>query len=49
MPGAPLLGLPHRHQGGDLSAGAAVALFLLPILLAISIVVLRYAYRSEDA
>ncbi|MEJ2667597.1 MAG: sugar ABC transporter permease [Deinococcales bacterium] len=36
-------------QGGDLSAGAAVALFLLPILLAISVVVLRYAYRSEDA
>jgi len=36
-------------QGGDLSAGAAVALFLLPVLLAISIVVLRYAYRSEDA
>lgn len=36
-------------QGGDLSAGAAVALFLLPVLLAISVVVLRYAYRSEAA
>lgn len=36
-------------QGGALSQGAAVALFLLPVLVAISIVVLRYAYRSEAA
>ncbi|HKI57853.1 MAG TPA: sugar ABC transporter permease [Trueperaceae bacterium] len=35
-------------RGGDLSGGAAVALFLLPVLLAISVFVLRYAYRSES-
>jgi multiple sugar transport system permease protein len=35
-------------QGGALSQGAAIALFLFPVLLAASIVVLRLAYRRED-
>ena len=34
-------------QGGALSQGAAVALFLFPVLLAASILALRTAYRSE--
>lgn len=36
-------------NGGDLSAGAAVALFLLPVLLVMAIFALRFAYRSEQA
>mgnify|MGYP001027152133 CR=1 FL=1 len=36
-------------QGGALSQGAAVALFLFPVLLAASILVLRMAYRREEA
>jgi len=35
-------------QGGALSQGAAIALFLFPVLLAASILVLRMAYRRED-
>jgi len=34
-------------QGGALSQGAAIALFLFPVLLAVSIVALRMAYRRE--
>jgi multiple sugar transport system permease protein len=34
-------------QGGALSQGAAIALFLFPVLLAVSIVALRVAYRRE--
>lgn len=34
--------------GGDLSGGAAVALFMLPLLLAVSYGALRFAYRSQD-
>lgn len=34
-------------QGGALSQGAAVALFLFPVLLAASILALRMAYRRE--
>lgn len=34
-------------QGGALSQGAAVALFLFPVLLAASVLALRMAYRSE--
>ncbi|HET7850337.1 MAG TPA: sugar ABC transporter permease [Pseudolabrys sp.] len=34
-------------QGGALSQGAAVALFLFPVLLAASILALRAAYRGE--
>ena len=36
-------------NGGDLSGGAAVALFMLPVLLAASIAALRFAYRSQQA
>ncbi|HEX5327039.1 MAG TPA: sugar ABC transporter permease, partial [Acetobacteraceae bacterium] len=36
-------------QGGALSQGAAIALFLFPVLLAGSILALRMAYRNEDA
>lgn len=36
-------------NGGDLGAGAAVALFLLPVLLAVAIFALHFAYRSEEA
>jgi len=35
-------------QGGALSQGAAIALFLFPVLLAASILVLRMAYRREE-
>ncbi|MGH6777737.1 MAG: carbohydrate ABC transporter permease [Bradyrhizobium sp.] len=35
-------------QGGALSQGAAIALFLFPVLLAASILALRMAYRSEE-
>jgi multiple sugar transport system permease protein len=34
-------------QGGDLAGGAAVSLFLLPVLVAIAILVLRLARRAE--
>jgi multiple sugar transport system permease protein len=34
-------------MGGDLAQGAATALFLLPVLMAVVIVVLRVARRSE--
>jgi multiple sugar transport system permease protein len=34
-------------QGGALSQGAAVALFLFPVLLAASILALRMAYHRE--
>jgi multiple sugar transport system permease protein len=34
-------------QGGALSQGAAIALFLFPVLLAVSILALRMAYRGE--
>ena len=34
--------------GGSLSEGAAVALFIFPVLLAFSVLALRYAYRSEE-
>jgi len=35
-------------NGGDLGAGAAVALFLLPVLIAVAIFALRYAYGSHE-
>lgn len=35
-------------QGGALSQGAAIALFLFPVLLAASIAALRMAYRGEE-
>ena len=35
-------------QGGELSEGAAVALFLFPVLLAAAVLVLRMAYRREE-
>jgi multiple sugar transport system permease protein len=35
-------------EGGDLSGGAAVALFMLPVLLAVSYGALRLAYRSRE-
>jgi multiple sugar transport system permease protein len=35
-------------QGGALSEGAAVALFLFPVLLAAAILALRMAYRREE-
>lgn len=35
-------------NGGDLGAGAAVALFLLPVLLAVAIFALHFAYRSQE-
>lgn len=35
-------------QGGDLAQGAAVALFLLPVLIAIAIAMLRLARRSGE-
>jgi multiple sugar transport system permease protein len=34
-------------EGGDLGSGAAVALFLLPFLAVVTIITLRFAYRSE--
>jgi multiple sugar transport system permease protein len=34
-------------QGGDLSGGAATALFMFPVLLALSILMLRRASRAE--
>jgi multiple sugar transport system permease protein len=36
-------------QGGDLAGGAAISLFLLPVLVAIAIVFLRSARRAEVA
>ncbi len=35
-------------QGGDLAQGAAIALFLLPVLVAIAIAMLRLARRGSD-
>ena len=35
-------------QGGELSEGAAIALFLFPVLLAAAILALRIAYRREE-
>ena len=35
-------------EGGELSEGAAVALFMFPILLAVAILALRMAYRAES-
>ncbi|MGH7919789.1 MAG: carbohydrate ABC transporter permease [Candidatus Dormibacteraceae bacterium] len=35
-------------QGGDLARGAAIALFMFPVLLGISIVMLRFAGRSQN-
>lgn len=35
-------------EGGDLAGGAAVALFMLPVLVAVSYAALRFAYRSQD-
>ena len=34
-------------QGGDLAEGAAIALFLFPLLLAVAVVLLRVARRTE--
>jgi multiple sugar transport system permease protein len=34
-------------DGGDLGAGAAVALFLLPVLLVVAILMLRLARRID--
>jgi multiple sugar transport system permease protein len=34
-------------QGGDLAEGAAIALFLFPLLLAAAVVFLRIARRAE--
>lgn len=36
-------------QGGDLAQGAAIALFLLPVLIAIAMGMLRLARRSESS
>ena len=35
-------------EGGALSEGAAIALFMFPILLAVAILALRMAYRAEE-
>jgi len=35
-------------EGGELSEGAAVALFMFPILLAVAFLALRMAYRAES-
>jgi multiple sugar transport system permease protein len=36
-------------DGGDLGGGAAVALFMLPVLLVVAILALRVAYRAQEA
>jgi multiple sugar transport system permease protein len=36
-------------QGGDLAGGAAISLFLLPVLVVVSIIFLRFARRTEVA
>ena len=36
-------------QGGDLAGGAAISLFLLPVLIAVAIIFLRSARRAEVA
>ncbi|MDE2148572.1 MAG: sugar ABC transporter permease [Gammaproteobacteria bacterium] len=36
-------------NGGDLSGGAAVALFMLPVLAGVAIAALRLAYRSQQS
>jgi multiple sugar transport system permease protein len=35
-------------EGGDLSGGAAVALFLLPFLAVVTVITLRFAYRAQE-
>jgi multiple sugar transport system permease protein len=35
-------------QGGDLARGAAIGLFMFPVLLGISILMLRFAGRAES-
>jgi multiple sugar transport system permease protein len=35
-------------QGGNLSQGAAIALFLFPLLLVVAVIMLRFASRSES-
>lgn len=35
--------------GGSLAQGAAIALFLFPFLLVVSVVALRFAYRAQEA
>jgi multiple sugar transport system permease protein len=34
-------------QGGDLAAGAAISLFMFPVLAAVAILFLRVARRTE--
>jgi multiple sugar transport system permease protein len=34
-------------EGGNLAQGAAIALFLFPVLLGVSILMLRFARRAE--
>jgi len=34
-------------QGGDLAQGAAISLFLVPILMAVAYLMLRMAHRAE--
>jgi len=34
-------------QGGDLAAGAAISLFLVPILVLVAYLMLRAAHRAE--
>jgi multiple sugar transport system permease protein len=36
-------------QGGDLAGGAAISLFLLPVLVVVSVLFLRFARRAEVA
>ena len=34
-------------EGGDLAQGAGTALFLLPVLVAVAALILRFARRTE--
>jgi multiple sugar transport system permease protein len=34
-------------EGGDLAQGAAIALFLFPVLAAVAVIILRLARRTE--
>ena len=34
-------------SGGDLAAGAAISLFLVPVLVVVAILMLRMAHRAE--
>jgi multiple sugar transport system permease protein len=36
-------------QGGDLAAGAAISLFMFPVLAAVAVLFLRFAGRAEVA